>query len=95
METTKRKPLTFLITLVPIVFASAQLSLTGRARVFATGQSPPSGARVEYGRSSRARPFPPTPEWQALGYFGPPDSKFRRQVSYPFLVAIPSTDLQL
>ena len=70
METTKRKPLTFLITLVPIVFASAQLSLTGRARVFATGQSPPSGARVEYGRSSRARPFPPTPEWQALGYCG-------------------------
>src|ERR1700736_4213444 len=47
----------------------AQLSLTGRARVFATNQSPPSGARVVYGRSIRARPFPPTPEWQALGYF--------------------------
>jgi hypothetical protein len=27
------------------------------------------GARVVYGRSSRARPFPPIPEWQALGYF--------------------------
>jgi hypothetical protein len=63
--------------------------------VFATNQSPPKRARVVYGRSSRARPFPPTPEWQALGYFGPTDSKFRRQVSYPFLVAIPSTDLQL
>jgi hypothetical protein len=32
------------------------------ALVFATNQSPPNGARVVYGRSSRARPFPPTPE---------------------------------
>ena len=40
------------------------------ARFFATNQSPPKGARVVYGRSSRARPLPPTPEWQALGYFG-------------------------
>ncbi len=38
-------------------------------RVFATNRSLPNRARVVYGRSSRAPPFPPTPEWQALGYF--------------------------
>jgi hypothetical protein len=31
------------------------------ARVFATNQSPPNGARVVYGRSIRARPFPSYP----------------------------------
>jgi hypothetical protein len=39
-----------------------------RARVFATNQSLPNGARVVYGPSSRAQPFPSTPEWPALGY---------------------------